>query len=638
MKRIFQILFTLLIIESTFAQNRYVIDSLLRQVSKEISPHKKYGAFIALAGEFVFTNADSAILFNTKSLEIAKSLKIDSLLANAYYAIASIEATRNNYDAALLNCDSAFKYFTNAGNKLALAMVRNVQGGVCMASGKNEMASRMFFDAIDYTKSDTASARILFTYHNLVILLNNMDKHQKALEYSFKQFEWAKRLNIPDEIAYACSNVVDTYIELKDSTRAVHYINEFIRVSKETQDPYLKVIAKNQLGILKYVQKQYDQSADYFTQSLQLNNNLVDQQLGCITLLSLGKVYQKMKLYNKADSCFLRAIAISRALNIKEERKSAFELLIDNAVLQNDYKKAFAFSQSLQSIKDSLLTEKSETALVDAESRYRLSEKQKELELLSAEKKLSAANAATQRTHKLIILFSGLTLLLIGGLLFNRYALKKKIEQHTILLNERTRISRELHDDLGGGLSTIRLMTEMIRNPGFGLNGKYLDNISLKSKELIQNMNEIVWYLNNNNDDLGSTVAYIRQFAGRMLGDANITLHFSEPDWLPDITMNGEIRRNIFLLVKEALHNIIKHSRASVVSITIHADDKLTISIADNGRGVDISEQSKPGGNGLKNMKARINNLKGSFQLLNNNGTTVIFSLPLYASYNKSVS
>lgn len=637
MKRIFQTLFTLLIIESTFAQNRYVIDSLLRQVSKEISPHKKYGAFIALAGEFVFTNADSAILFNTKSLEIAKSLKIDSLLANAYYAIASIEATRNNYDAALLNCDSAFKYFTNAGNKLALAMVRNVQGGVCMASGKNEMASQMFFDAIDYTKSDTASARILFTYHNLVILLNNMDKHQKALEYSFKQFEWAKRLNIPDEIAYACSNIVDTYIELKDSTRAVQYINEFVRVSKETQNPYLKVIAKNQLGILKYVQKQYDQSADYFTQSLQLNNNLIDQQLGCITLLSLGKVYQKMKLYNKADSCFLRAIAISRELHIKEEIKSAYALLTENAVVQNDFKNAFGYMQTLQNIKDTVLTEKAESALAEAETKYKLGEKQQEIELLAAEKKLEAANVATQKTHKLIILFSSVGLLLIAGLLFNRYVLKKKIEQHTILLNERTRISRELHDDLGGGLSTIRLMTEMIKDPQFGMNGSYLNNISFKSRELIQNMNEIVWSLNNNNDNLAGMIVYIRQYAGTFLEDANIILSFEQQQTIPDLEVDGYTRRHIFLLTKEALHNIVKHSGASEVKIHIHIDNYFTVSIADNGKGISDAQREIPG-NGLRNMQQRIDVLKGRFQIMQKAGTRIIFSIPCTSLYNKSVS
>ncbi|HRP33036.1 MAG TPA: histidine kinase [Agriterribacter sp.] len=627
----------LLFIANINAQNRHAIDSLLQHLQKETSPKKKYDLYIALGGEHIFTNADSAVHFKIKALDIAKQLKADSLLANAYYSIASIEATRNNYDAALANCDSAFKYFTNAGNTLALAMVRNVQGGVSMASGKNELASQMYFDAIEYTKSDTASGRILYTYHNLVILLNSMDKHAKALEYAFKQYEWAKRLNIPDEVAYASSNIVDTYLELKDSVNAVSYITTFTKAAKQTRDPYLQVISKNQMGIRSYIEKDYKQAVQYFLQSLQLNNNLIDQQLACVTLLSLGRVYQKMNAYQKSDSCFLKAIDISRELNIKEERKSAFEMLVANAASEGNFKKAYAYMQALQDIRDTLLNEKTEMALVDAESKYKLSETKKELELANAERKLQAADASRQKTGKLVILFSAMGLLLIAGLLFNRYKLKKELEKHNLLLEERTRIGRELHDDLGGGLSTIRLMTEMIKDPQFGMNGTYLDNISSKSKELIQNMNEIVWSLNTTNDNIAGMIVYIRQYAGTFLDDARINLHFTQSATIPSTEVDGHTRRHIFLLVKEALHNIVKHAGATHVEINIAVDNHLIISIADNGKGINAA-QKEIAGNGLRNMQQRMDALKGTMQLLNQQGTTLVFSIPLSSLYNKSVS
>lgn len=619
------------------AQSTNTTDSLLQLVQKEINPKKKFDLYITLGGRYIFTNADSAVFFNTKALEIAKELKVDSLLANAYYAIASIEATRNNYTSAISNCDSAFKYFSAAGNTLALAMVRNVQGGVYTVSGRNELASQMYFDAIEYTKSDTASARILYTYHNLVILLNNMDKHDKALEYAIKQYEWAKRLNIPDEVAYACSNIADTYLELKDSANAKIYINRFIEAYKHTADPYLQVIGKNQMGMLKYIEKNYEASAQFFLQSLALNNNLVDQQLGCIALLSLGRVYQKMNKYSMADSCFLKAINISRELNIKEERKSAFELLVANALIQKDYKKAYTYMESLQKIRDTLLNEKSEMALADAEAKYKLGEKQHELELAHAERRIQAADASRQKTSKLIILFSAIAILVITALIFNRYKLKKELEKHNLLLEERTRIGRELHDDLGGGLSTIRLMTEMIKDPQFGMNGTYLDNISSKSRELIQNMNEIVWSLNNGNDNLAGMIVYIRQYAGSFLEDANIQLSFVQQQTIPDIEVEGHTRRHIFLLVKETLHNIVKHSGADEVKIHISVDDHFIISIADNGRGISNTQKEVPG-NGLRNIRQRIAELNGSFQILQQQGTTLVFSIPCSSLYNKSVS
>ncbi|MFT3945481.1 MAG: ATP-binding protein [Agriterribacter sp.] len=397
-------------------------------------------------------------------------------------------------------------------------------------------------------------------------------------------------------------------MELKDSANAAIYINKFIEAS-----------------------------AQYFLQSLTLNNNLVDQQLGCITLLSLGRVYQKMNNYAKADSCFLKAIDISYELNIKEERKSAFEMLVANAMAQKDYRKAYTYMESLQSIRDTLLNEKTEMALADAEAKYKLGEKQQELELANAEKKPQAADASRQKTGKLIILFSAIGLLLIAALLFNRYKLKKELEKHNLLLEERTRIGRELHDDLGGGLSTIRLMTEMIKDPQFGLNGSYLDNISFKSGELIQNMNEIVWSLNNSNDNIAGMIVYIRQYAGTFLEDANIHLSFHQPQTIPAVEVVGHTRRHIFLVVKEALHNIVKHSGAGEVSIDISIDNYFTVSIADNGKGISNVQKEAPG-NGLRNMQQRIAVLKGQFQIIQQEGTTLIFSIPCTSLYNKSVS
>ena len=226
---------------------------------------------------------------------------------------------------------------------------------------------------------------------------------------------------------------------------------------------------------------------------------------------------------------------------------------------------------------------------------------------------------------------------MIAALLFNRYKLKKELEKHNLLLEERTRIGRELHDDLGGGLSTIRLMTEMIKDPQFGLNGTYLDNISSKSKELIQNMNEIVWSLNTTNDNIAGMIVYIRQYAGTFLDDAKINLHFNQPANIPSIEVDGHTRRHIFLLVKEALHNIVKHAGADKVEINISVENHFIISIADNGKGINAA-QKEFSGNGLRNMQQRINTLKGSMQILDQEGTTLIFSIPLSSLYNKSVS
>jgi len=100
------------------------------------------------------------------------------------------------------------------------------------------------------------------------------------------------------------------------------------------------------------------------------------------------------------------------------------------------------------------------------------------------------------------------------------------------------------------------------------------------------------------------------------------------PEGCPDIKISGEARRNIYLSVKEALHNIIKHAGADKITLSISCNDKLVISISDNGKGIHVTSLDHTG-NGLKNMQRRIKNLHGDFHVQNHNGTIITFEIPL---------
>lgn len=193
---------------------------------------------------------------------------------------------------------------------------------------------------------------------------------------------------------------------------------------------------------------------------------------------------------------------------------------------------------------------------------------------------------------------------------------------------ERARISAELHDDIGGGLTAIRLLSEMsLEHDHNPQTNRYLEKISRSSNDLIQKMNEIVWALNINNDSLQSLIAYTRQYAVSYLDDLEIRCRFITPENIPDIPVNGKNRRSIFLLVKESLNNVAKHADASEVSIDVRIAKSLHITIVDNGVGIEPESVGK--GNGLVNMRRRVQNLKGEMEILNGKGTTVVFDIPV---------
>lgn len=216
----------------------------------------------------------------------------------------------------------------------------------------------------------------------------------------------------------------------------------------------------------------------------------------------------------------------------------------------------------------------------------------------------------------------------------NRRLERQRVEfmKQQAVEQERSRISAELHDDIGGGLTAIRLMSEMsLEHSKNGDSSKYLEKISSSSNDIIQKMNEIVWALNNSNDNLQSLIAYTRQYTVGYLDDLNIDYHFNTPDEIPDVTVLGKNRRSVFLLVKEALNNIAKHAKADSVDVDISIDEQLHIKIRDNGVG--FHESMIVPGNGLGNMRKRVQSLKGEMVILNGMGTTITFDIPVKNLY-----
>jgi len=208
---------------------------------------------------------------------------------------------------------------------------------------------------------------------------------------------------------------------------------------------------------------------------------------------------------------------------------------------------------------------------------------------------------------------------------------KQLAENEKQLLNlnaVRDEISHELKVELGDGLAGIKLLSDMVQQKMGDTPVQELKRISENSERLVQSMNEIVWSLNHLNDDLPGLISYIREYAMNFMDQFGFECNMSVPQHIPPVSISGETRRHIFLSVKEALHNVVKHSGATRVDIDCTITDTLQITIQDNGRGID-SDLSRIGGNGLRNMKKRMGYLKGRLEIISQNGVSILFEIPL---------
>ena len=249
--------------------------------------------------------------------------------------------------------------------------------------------------------------------------------------------------------------------------------------------------------------------------------------------------------------------------------------------------------------------------------------------------------------------FHALTILaavafVVGIVLFitrRRMRLKlERIERQQALERERTRIAKDIHDHLGANLTRISLLSQSahgeLENPAQA--AAQLDRIYDTSRELTRSMDEIVWAVNPQHDTLDSLASYLGNFAQEYLISINIRCRLDVPLHLPHWPITAEMRHNVFLAFKEALHNVVKHSAADEVFIFLATETGgFTLAIRDNGKGFDPANVStRPGrGNGLKNMRQRLEKIGGRCEIQSapGNGTEVKFFILVPASARKNL-
>lgn len=176
------------------------------------------------------------------------------------------------------------------------------------------------------------------------------------------------------------------------------------------------------------------------------------------------------------------------------------------------------------------------------------------------------------------------------------------IEKQNALENERNRISAEMHDDLGSGLTRIRYLSDKALVHASETEKEEITKISAYANDLVRNMGEIIWAMNSRFDNAESLAAYIRRYASEYLETYQIPFVFKDNTSQPSISLSGEKRRVLFLIIKELLHNAIKHANCKAIRIEIYSQPQTKIVFTEVGaKGFDPL-QIKTQGNGLFNM------------------------------------
>jgi len=538
-------------------------------------------------------------------LTMANKLNNPSLQLVALNEMANEHEYLGDYEPATDYYLKSLQIANRIGNKIMQRRINNNLGSVFLGL-KNY--------AIGYTYSSRAyemarEAKDTVTMGNCLVNMGIAELNQKKYQRSLSDFDEAEKIgyDIPDMtlVADALSDKGLVYLTTHDLTAATASYTKQKSIADKYDLPYEKLYSLFQLAMVEKEKGNIKNANDFASSAISIGEKL-------------GTDDELMEMYDSMSS-------------IKQK--------------MGDYQSALVYKNKYITKSDSLRNQQVQTNIHHLNIQYRSAQKDKEI----AEQNLSIqmSKAAIERKNNWIFISLAGIIALASILILSlrNYHNKKKLhEQHLLTLEkkhqlstleakmqareeERNRIAREMHDDIGSALTSILYLSDDLKTGNEENQGYAADRIGVTASAVVDKMNEIIWSMNPEYDSLNDLIAYIRQHCAEFLGDYGLNYSLNAPETMNDLPLSGEQRRNIYLVIKEALHNIVKHAAATDVSINLRvAENYLTVFIRDNGKGFN---QPSAFGNGLKNMQHRIETIGGRFNISRDNGTIIELMCPL---------
>jgi signal transduction histidine kinase len=528
----------------------------------------------------------------------------DKMLADVYFKLAELEEDENaNFELAFDYFTRSMQYYKIVKDTVQEKIVIEKIADHYVRSGLDNEAIEYYKELLEYyelNKNDSAIAWISFK-------LSQIERDQGRFEEGIRYLEISNRLN---------SKIQDTLLK----------INYHITNVKNYE-------LLNDIG-------NAEKSA---FQAHQLSTVIDDKEMLSKSLYQLGYIQNKKSLYLESEKYLKESLLYESRRPYNQNKLETFKLLTDNFEALEDYRNAYSYAIQYDKLKDSILNNERQKAIRNITTKYETQAKNKEIKLLEKDKEY-VQERNNQQKRALTILTVGFGLLSLAIYYIIRFY-KQKIKSSRIInlqkekINqqkfreledniqissmqsmlegqeiERERIARDLHDSLGGLLSTIKLQFDNVssklksvnKNPEYNKANNLLDTAVEEVRTISRNLQPGA--LKN----LG-LIPSLKDLINRVDGENYPEVHFQYYEF--PAKLDTMIALSIYRIIQELLNNAIKYSKANEILIQLtREDDELVILFEDDGIGFD-PDNLKRKGMGLENIKSRINYLKGTMNI-----------------------
>lgn len=521
-----------------------------------------------------------------------------------------------------------------------------------------------------YLKNAEESAKLNYklgeakSYSNLSLVYYYQGKYEKDLTYSLKAIHIFEKLNDQENLSLEWGEL-GYRMKKRNLEKALQYMQKakYIAEKNTLRKPLLSIY--NNYGVLKEMKKEYDSALFFYNKGLALKQKINDQVGIPYSLNNIAGVFVLRKQFDKAEENYQKALEIRKKINDTVGIAENYSYLGDVYFTKNDFKKAINFYQKttditdkhkylglsqdtyrkisecyevlgdkenallnfkkFSALKDSLVNQDTNSKIAELEVKFDTNEKEKQLLQKQAE-------VETSRIKFSVAIVFAILASIIGFLFYRQQRLKNKqqhqefelksamaqIENQNKLQEQRLSISRDLHDNIGAQLTFI---ISSLENTKFGIPNletaveKRLDKISDFTRNTIVELRDTIWAMNKSDftmEDLSSRIFNFVEHA--QSANQNIQFNFSIDEKLKNKKFSSVVGVNLYRTIQESVNNAMKYANANHIIINAEKfKEGLKIEIKDDGKGFDTENVDL--GNGLLNMKKRMEEIDGNFSI-----------------------
>lgn len=605
------------------AQNtRYTIDTLKAALKQNPPPERKARIYTDLSWHYTNISLDSALAYGNKALALSPQIGNDKLTAQIYSDLGAAYFKKGAMDAAEKHYTISLQLREKLKDSAGIATALNNLGVVYERRGLRDHAMTNYIKALEWFEKTNDHRQVDAIKNNIAMIYEKMRVFDKAEKLYKEVAAYRKKKMRFADLAMAYVNLGNVRKAQQQYNDAEYYYKEAAQIGESVNDPTITSTAYFNLGFLYNEMKKPNDAIAVLEKSRSIAKSVKsDYDLAKINN-GLGIAYQQLGQHEKAKTYLVKALGTMKKIDRRETERLQLDLISAySAIGMQDSARYYRERQNTD--RDTIMGKVAIGEALEMEAKYQNEKKQRLLEQKEAE--------ATQRNMLILILAAvALFCIIIGYLIYRQQRMKNQqqqqefelrqtiaqIETQNKLQEQRLAISKDLHDNIGSQLTFIISSVDTV-NHAYAINNPAiagrLQKISSFTHATIQELRDTVWAMNHKEISFEALGTRIMNFIEKaQAAKEDMKFSFTVDASLDAVMLTSVEGMNVYRTIQEAVNNAIKHSGATALSITINPDaDGVKIVIIDNGRGFDAI--SSGNGNGLYNMRKRMEDIGGTF-------------------------